>query len=124
MKNLVLLVLATGGLFYANSKTTISNHLPIPGDPDTITFTLRHPFDGRCDSNCYKFLGTNCIETINNEPIGKNCNHIYVNCPSTFDLKSDVSYTFIALPFMPQGCSTIIDTCDKNVRYLLVKEME
>lgn len=112
-------------MFYAYpSIGSETGDSPMDTDPDTITFTLHHPFNGYCESDCYKFLGTDCIETINNKRVGNDCYHIYVNCPSAFDLEKNVSYTFIALPFTPQGCSTPIDTCSKNIRYLLIEEID
>lgn len=90
---------------------------------DTIEFSLRQDFAGDCDKDCYRFLGTDNILKINGRPAGQNCNHIFVKCPSKLTLYRDKVYRFVATSFVPNNCSTIIDTCAKNLTYLLIAEV-
>lgn len=88
---------------------------------DTIEFTMRWDFNGDCGTDCYKFIGTGTISAINGKAVNGSCDNIFVKCPSRLNLKQGKQYTFIAIPFTPNNCSTTIDFCTPNKTFLLVK---
>ena len=90
---------------------------------DTIEFSLRWDFIGDCGKDCNKFLGTGDVLKINGKSIGQNCHHIFVKCPSKLALHRNRVYRFVTTRFIPNNCSTIIDTCTNSITYLLVKEL-
>jgi len=81
-------------------------------------------FNGDCGKDCYKFIGTGKITAINGKPVGKNCHHLFVKCPAKLNLAKGKSYKFIAAPFKPTDCATIIDTCTDSKYYVLVNALE
>ena len=109
---------------FANDIIVQQSEPAIDKKQDTIEFTMRWSFNGDCGNYCYKFIGTDTIVKINGKPINSNCDHLFVKCPSNFRLHQDSAYTFIAIPFTPNDCSTIIDTCTDSKTYLLVTAIE
>jgi hypothetical protein len=90
---------------------------------DTIEFSLSWNFAGDCGQDCYKFLGTGSILKINGKPVGQNCDHIFVKCPSGIKLYKSQVYKFVAIAFTPNDCSTRIDMCTGSQTYLLLNKL-
>lgn len=106
----------------ANSGLQPERSIATPND--TITFTMSWDFNGDCGKDCYKFIGTGKITAINGKPVGKKCHHLFVKCPSKLHFVKGTTYQFIAAPFKPTDCSTVIDTCMENKFYVLINSIE
>jgi hypothetical protein len=123
-----LLTIFSIGLFsfltMVNANPLLKTNTRMIQNEDTISFTLRWNFNGDCKGDCYKFLGTGIIKTINNVSIGESCNHVFIKCPTEINLQKGVEYRCIAVPFGPTDCSTSIDTCNVNRTYLIIKQID
>lgn len=116
------IIISLSGFFY--SRTCINTYNLPHHIQDTVEFSLIQDFTGDCETACYKFLGSRTVSKINGRPIEETCNHIFVKCPSNLKLRLDTPYRFVAIPFNPNNCSTVIDTCLKNKYYLLVGQIK
>jgi len=107
------------------SSTQINSEYIIPEqDQDTIVFSLRNDFTGKCNENCYTSIGTNVIISINHIETDSFCTHLFVKCPTTLRLKKGIQYKFIAEHFVRNSCTSNVDTCMKNKMYTLIRKFK
>jgi hypothetical protein len=112
------------GFCLAGFSRQAQKMLPLKPKQDTITFSLRWDVYNGCDAHCYMFLGSGDIKTINGKAVKGFCTQLFLQCPTTFQLRKDTVYTFLARRFTVPACATTIDTCINNRFYFLVKKLE
>jgi len=82
-------------------------------------------FRGKCQGNCFKFIGYELINKINQNPLQNNQHPaLFIKCPSPIRLTKLKTYKFTAKKFKPDSCTTIIDTTNETSFYYLLKEIK
>jgi hypothetical protein len=127
-RSISLLAILAFSIFYLLSFRIPEPQIKFEGTkelkPDTISFRLKRNFTGDCGDDCYSFIGSDVIIKVNHKAIGSLCNHLFIKCPSSLRLQKNIEYLFVAKLFVPPNCSTIIDTCEMNKIYVLIKKLK